>query len=436
MLSVACGTQGLVSIAWYRSMEQGVVVVKIVARPAKGERLSHCKTWRLTWELAPTYDDEGHKHRHQETETFHGTKREAETRWAEREAEIQKAGPGYGPTQQSFQEAAEAWIKAHLVPPLSPHTIQDHAYVMRHYVVPRIGHLRLTDIYPDHLSTLYDDLRGSGGADGAPLSPRTVRLAHTLVHQVLQMSVDADRLPRNAADKARVPKQGQKRPPRWFSPQDMWQLVRAAEDHRLAAWVPLHWATGARPEELLGLRWENVDFAHRTLTFLWGVKEVHGHLEIGDLKRPKSRRTLAFPAGELTAGLDVFAYLDEHRKRQDEDKRRVGSATYQDHGWVFATELGLPLRWSNMRRWWKDLRTKAGVPPYPPYSVRHTCASHMLQAGVPLHVVSDWLGHGGVQITKDVYGHLDVETIRSAAGTMAVFVSSADRGAAAAKEGA
>ena len=410
--------------------------MKLVARPSKGERLSHCKTWRLTWELVPTYDDKGRKHRHQETETFHGTKREAEVRWAEHEAEIQKAGPSYArPTQETFREGAEVWIKTNLVPPASAKTISTHSYVLRHYVVPKIGHVPLGDIRPDTLSSLYADLAASGGRDGKPLAPRTVRLAHTLVRQVFQEAVDADRLPRNPADRARVPKQGAKAPARWFTPDDMWRLVRAAEGHRLAAWFPVHWATGARPEELLGLRWEDVDFKRRTIRFLWAVKEIGGHIEEGELKTPKSRRTLAFPIGDgAGTDLDVFAYLVAHRTRQEEEKR-VGGA-YQDQGLVFATELGLPLRWSNMRRLWASIRAKAGVPEYPPYSVRHTCASHMLQAGVPLHVVSDWLGHGGVQITKDVYGHLDVETIRSAAGTMAVFVSSADPQAASAKEGA
>jgi len=48
------------------------------------------------------------------------------------------------------------------------------------------------------------------------------------------------------------------------------------------------------------------------------------------------------------------------------------------------------------------------------HTLRHSFATHMLQAGVPLHTVSELLGHSSVAVTGDVYGHVSTEGARSA----------------------
>lgn len=396
------------------------------ARPLKGDRPDRPTRWQLVWSLPP---DPATGKQRREYETFHGTKGAAQKRWREHQADIDANPDAFAVPQPKAPKGPEdtlaalisEWVETHLRQPGVPYkTAHVHAYLLYHYVEPRLGSRQFSEIAPSDITDLYATLLASGGKSGRPLSPRTVRLTHSLLRQVFQMAVDDDRLTSNPTTKARVPKQGPKAPPKWFTPEEMWRLVDAARKHRLAAWWPVLWATGARPEELLGLRWQDVDFGQRTIRFLWAVKETSGHIEIGQLKTPKSRRTLAFPAAE-PGGLDVFAVLADHRTRQDGEKHEA-SAQYRDYGWVFCTQLGNPLNLSNVRRLWRGMCKKAKVPPYPPYSVRHTCASHMLQAGVPLHEVSEWLGHGGIGITKDVYGHLSSETVRKAAGTMAHFV--------------
>ena len=48
------------------------------------------------------------------------------------------------------------------------------------------------------------------------------------------------------------------------------------------------------------------------------------------------------------------------------------------------------------------------------HTLRHSFATHMLEAGVPLHTVSELLGHSSVAVTGDVYGHISTEGARSA----------------------
>ncbi len=80
--------------------------------------------------------------------------------------------------------------------------------------------------------------------------------------------------------------------------------------------------------------------------------------------------------------------------------------------------------WSVMRldARWRALRTRAGRPDLRLHDLRHTAASLMLAAGVPLFVVSRVLGHASIQITADLYGHLEVAAARSALAPFGAFL--------------
>jgi integrase len=102
---------------------------------------------------------------------------------------------------------------------------------------------------------------------------------------------------------------------------------------------------------------------------------------------------------------DLVAILREHRVRQAEHRLCTGLA-WHDGGWVCASEIGTPINPYNITRAYHPLQTKAGVPRIRFHDLRHTCASMLLAAGVPVHVVSRQLGHASTAITMRVYTHL------------------------------
>ena len=92
-------------------------------------------------------------------------------------------------------------------------------------------------------------------------------------------------------------------------------------------------------------------------------------------------------------------------------------ATYRDLGLVFAKEwsdlqragemLGYPLPINNLgQREYAKLIKVAGVRPIKFHGLRQTCATLLLQAGTPIHVVSERLGHSKVSMTMEVYAHV------------------------------
>jgi hypothetical protein len=92
-----------------------------------------------------------------------------------------------------------------------------------------------------------------------------------------------------------------------------------------------------------------------------------------------------------------------------EDSRPYSLATgeeYATHGFVFAGPRGEPLRGDVVGSVFKRTLRKAKLPAVTLYSLRHTAATMLLEAGVPLKVVSERPGHSSITLTADVYSHV------------------------------
>ena len=95
------------------------------------------------------------------------------------------------------------------------------------------------------------------------------------------------------------------------------------------------------------------------------------------------------------------------RERVEHSRRREVGASWQDRwGLVFTTDDGSPVHPDHVTFAFRDLVRAAPVPVIRLHDLRHTHASLLLAAGVPIKVVSERLGHTTIAMTMDVYGHL------------------------------
>jgi integrase len=216
------------------------------------------------------------------------------------------------------------------------------------------------------------------------------------------MAVRWGYLPRNPADTDAVDKP---RPPRHAirppEPAELARLIdtaRAASDRLAALWT-LGVYSGARPGELLGLPWADVDLERATFTVRRTLVRVRGTVpQFGEPKSDTSRRTIALPAVAVAA-------LRAHKARQAEE--RLVAVEWADYDLVFCSHVGTPLLWRNVIRDFKKALERAGLPDRVRFhDLRHAHATLMLRAGVPLKVASGRLGHSSIGITADLYQHI------------------------------
>ena len=73
---------------------------------------------------------------------------------------------------------------------------------------------------------------------------------------------------------------------------------------------------------------------------------------------------------------------------------------------MFATRVGTVLNDSNLRRELNRISSGTGLPPLSPNELRHTAASVLSDAGVPLEQIADLLGHRSTRMLQQTYRHL------------------------------
>jgi integrase len=307
--------------------------------------------------------------------------------------------------RRTVGELAHEWLEA-VRPNRKASTNSNWAWLMRAYVVPRIGHVRLDRLGPADVQRLYSELRSSGAQGGKPLSGTQVRNIHGVLHNALNYAVRIGYIARNPTDAIDRPRNDTEERP-VYGPDEVRRFMTAADGDRLQAMWYLVLATGLRRAELAGLRWRDValDRAPATLA-VRTTRTTAGHAVVEyDPKSKSSRRLLHLDkrTAELL-GLHFGAMAAEAEKR--------GEPTVPQY--VFVDEFGDPYHPAQLTRYLHALQRRAGLPEITLHDLRHTAATVALLAGVHPKVVSERHGHASTQITLDRYSHV-LESMQVAA---------------------
>jgi integrase len=307
------------------------------------------------------------------------------------------------PSKITVAEWLDTWLKTYKKHDLRQTTWDCYEMLVRRYIVPAIGSVRLQQLQPQMLQQLYNDVLAKGK------SRRTAALIHTVIHAALDQAVQNQVVQRNAAEAAHPPRQ-EKQERRCLSSEETMRLIEAAKGERLYAAIVLALSTGLRRGELLALKWEDVDFENKLLYVrrnLVTIRNQEGRTKTRNVEQsPKTKTSNRI----LPLSDELIDLLKEHQRKQEEDKTTFGEG-YQDNGFVFCTTKGTPISPRNFSRFVARIAEKAGLKGVSPHTLRHTFATRLAELGVYPTVVQKLLGHATVDVSMEVYSHVfpDVE---------------------------
>ncbi len=257
------------------------------------------------------------------------------------------------------------------------------------------------------------------------LSSRTVMNCHLLVSAVLGQAEKELLIPYNPARRAVPPKRGEGMDPNYFQEEQVGAILNALESEPIKwqAAVNLLLASGCRRGELLGLKWEKVDWERRSIRIDCAMHYAPDRgLYEGPPKTRDSVRSIRLPQ-------ETMDLLRQYQRWQREEALCQGSR-WQASPYIFTGEHGGPMNPSQLGNWLTRFEKRRGLPHLNPHAFRHTMTSLLLFSGVDSISVSHRLGHSSVATTTNIYGHIMQQAEDKISGRMEEIIARAKTEAA------
>lgn len=319
------------------------------------------------------------------------------------------------PNKLTLGEYLTTWINEVHANQLKASTLERYKRVINRYLIPELGAIKLQDLRPSHVQALYTSLLTRSTVTGNALSPQTVTLIGAVLKKAIKYAVDVDGLIAvNPVNRVPLPK-GKGTIPKPWSIQELNTFLDVARSHRLFFFFRLSAFTGARRGELLALKWSDFDGTAITIS--------KNRLMAGN-EVIEQNSTKGGTNGQRRVPLDreTIELFNVHRVNQLKERMALGE-NWQETGYVFVQENGLPLYPHTPSDLFKKLLNKAGLRPTRLHDQRHLHATELLRLGEPLHVVANRLGHRDAMVTATIYAHVSDQQAETASSTFANAVN-------------
>ena len=230
------------------------------------------------------------------------------------------------------------------------------------------------------------------------LSVTTIKHHHQNISNALSDAVRRGIIYVNSASSAKTPK-AEKYKAEFLNPEQVDNLLLLVKGTVIEIPVILCALYGFRRSEVLGLTWKYVDFVNRTITVAETVQQNTGGSYTDTPKTDSSYRTLPM--------LDsAYTLLEAHKRLQEERKRLMGES-YIDSDYVCTWNDGKHISPNYLTSQFNKIIKNSTLPPIRLHDLRHSAASNLLNRGLSVVQVQEWLGHSSAATTLNFYAHAD-----------------------------
>ena len=244
----------------------------------------------------------------------------------------------------------------------------------------------------------------------------TVIHYHANIHKALKYAVKLELISNNPADRVERPKQ-EKFQGSFYSSEELNDLFDAVAGTRLELAVLLGAFYGLRRSEIVGLKWDAIDFKKNTITINHTVTSCNLDgkcvvLAKDTTKTKSSRRTLPLVPFFRDKLLNI-------KSQQEANKKLCGRSYNKDYlDYIYVDEIGDRIKPNYITGQFPKLLEKQGFRRIRFHDLRHSCASLLLASGVPMKNIQEWLGHSDFSTTANIYAHLDYSSKLTSASAM------------------
>lgn len=277
------------------------------------------------------------------------------------------------------------------------------------YILPYFdeNRLKLCDCTVEVLQTYFDEKYRNGRKDGkGGLSSKTMRHHKGILGQALAECVKDGLIPSNPCQYVEMPRR-ERHEAHFYSAEQLQQLITALNGDPIQPLVKIAALYGLRRSELLGLKWDSIDFENGMVLIRHTVCKMIVTVEKDKTKTQSSRRS--FPMTEEAREIFLKA------KAEEEENQRLFGKAYQKNDYVFKWPDGRTFAPDYVTHHFSKMLERYGMPHIRFHELRHSCASLLLNNGCGLKDVQEWMGHSDIQTTANIYGHLDTSRKQSLA---------------------
>ena len=286
-----------------------------------------------------------------------------------------------------------------------------------------IGHIKLTDLRPQHLNLFYEELSKDGVniSTGGKLSAKTIREYHNLISTILDQAEKELLIPYNPATKATPPKL-QRKEIIALEIEEIKRIFDILKDEPIKWRVAIHLlaASGCRRGELLGLKWGNIDFNKKQIFINNNILYSPDRGIYEDT--PKTESSIRY----ISLPDETLRILKKYKIYYQKFKNSLGNK-WSGSEYVLTQEYGQPMHPDSVTGYCKkleqkynNLAQKHGWEPVKltPHIFRHSQASILIYLKMDIVLVSKRLGHAQVSTTSDIYSHILKEADAQAAAKL------------------
>jgi integrase len=318
------------------------------------------------------------------------------------------------PTKLTFTELIQDWLNNVIIHSVERTTWEGYKLYVEKHIIPffkmQLNDILLQELQTIHIQKYYDlkynngqknDSNGLGG-----LSGNSLRKHHANIKRALDYAVRMNLILTNPADKVLMPKT-ERFHGKFYTAEQLEQLFNACSGIPIESAVYITANYGLRRGEILGLKWNAINFTEGTLVIKETRVKITGSVITKGPKSESSHRILP-----LTKSIQQF--LEALQLQQKKNKLLHGS-NYNKDGYVCCWEDGRPLSSDYLNHKFKKVLKSSGLPHIRFHDLRHSTASLLLKNGIDLKSIQIWLGHSDFSTTADIYSHIDMEMKQKAA---------------------